>query len=89
MRELDEDARAVAGVGVRALGAAVLQAVEREQAALHHLVRSGAPQARDERDAAGVVLELRVIETGGRLHGVEVLLGYHAFSERACDGTGD
>ncbi len=36
--ELDEDARAVAGVGVRSLGAAVLQAVEREQAALDDLV---------------------------------------------------
>jgi hypothetical protein len=65
VRELHQDPGAVTGVGVGALRAAVLEALEREQRACHHLVRGGAAQARDERDAAGVVVEAWVVQPIG------------------------
>ena len=64
--ELDEDSRAVAGARVRAGGAAMLEVRERLERALERLVRRRAVEPCDERDAARVVLEPRVVETGGR-----------------------
>ena len=60
--ELDQDARAVPGVGVGALGSAVLEALERVQRPGHDLVRSGRADPCDEGDAAGVVLVARVVQ---------------------------
>ena len=65
--ELDQDARAVPGVGVGALGAAVLEALQRMQRALHDLVRRGRADPCDEGDAAGVVLVARVVQATGCL----------------------
>ena len=67
--ELEQDARAVARVGVGALGAAVLEVLERPQRARDHLVRGGRAEARDERDAAGVVLVARVVQAVRCLQG--------------------
>ena len=60
--ELDQDARTVPGVGVGALGAAVLQALERMQRTRNHLVRGGGANPRYEGDAAGVMLVARVVQ---------------------------
>ena len=49
--------------GVGAGRAAVLEAVQRDQRTVDHLVRSGGIQACDERDATGVVLVCGVVET--------------------------
>src|SRR4029079_18438110 len=62
VRELDQDARAVPGVGVGALSSAVLQALERGQCTGHDLVRCGRSDPCDEGDAAGVVLVARVVQ---------------------------
>ncbi len=64
IRDLDEDPGAVARVGIRAGGAPVLEVREGDERPLHRLVARHAVQPRDERDAAGVVLEGRVIQTG-------------------------
>ena len=62
VRELDEDARAVPGIGVGALRSAMLEALERVQRPGHDLVRRGRAQPRHECDAAGVVLVARVVQ---------------------------
>ena len=62
VRKLDEDARAVTGLGVGAGRSAVLEMLERAQRLRDRLVAAHAVEPRDERDAAGVVLERRVIE---------------------------
>ncbi len=62
--ELDEDPRAVAGVRVGALGAAVLQLLEREQGAGDHLVRPRRTQTGDEGNSACIVLVGRVVQPG-------------------------
>ena len=69
MRDLQEDSGTVAGLGVGARGAAVLEVRERAERPPHRLVRRHAVEPRDERDAAGVVLVGRVVEAGraGRL----------------------
>ena len=67
VRQLQRHARAVAGAGVGALGAAVLEVGERRQRAHDRLVTRDAVEPRDERDAAGVVLVRRVVEAD-RLH---------------------
>ena len=68
IRDLEEDAGAVARVGVGSLRAAVLEVRQRPQRPLHRLVARDAVQPRDEGDAAGVVLEGRVVEARcGRL----------------------
>ena len=59
--DLDEDARAVAGVDLAAAGAAVLQVLERDDPVPDDLVRLLAIQPHDKADAAGVVLVLRVV----------------------------
>ena len=55
--DLDQDAGAVAGVGLGARRAAVLEVAERADAHRHDLVAGPALDVDDERDAAGVVLE--------------------------------
>ena len=64
---LCEDPGAVAGVRIGSGGAAMLEVLERLQRALHDTVVRALGQLRDERDAARVVLESRVVEAVGRL----------------------
>ena len=66
MRDLDEDARAVAGVRLCAGGATVLQVAQRADAHLDELAAADAVDVGHERDATGVVLEPWVIQTRGR-----------------------
>ena len=61
--QLQQHPRAVAGVGVGAGRAAVLEVLEGGDRPLDRLVARVAAQPRDERDAAGVVLVCGVIET--------------------------
>ncbi len=60
--DLQQDARAVTGVRVRAGGAAMLEVAERLEALLDDGVRRLAPQLGDQRDAARVVFVVRVVE---------------------------
>src|SRR5439155_12569601 len=60
--ELDEDPRAVAGVGIGARSAAVLEVLERLESTDDRLVATRAVEPRDEGDAARVVLERWVVE---------------------------
>ncbi len=62
---LDHDAGAVAGVGLRAPGAPVVEPDERREPLRHDVVRATAGQVGDERDATGVALELRVVQALG------------------------
>ena len=62
VRDLDEQAGAVAGLGIAAAGTAMTEIHEDLDASLHHVVGGLAGDVRDEADAAGVVLEGRVIE---------------------------
>jgi hypothetical protein len=71
--DLDQQPRAVAGMRVRAGGPAVVEVLDRGDAALDDLVRGGAVQARDKRDAAGVVFEAGVVQASG--------LGQHRVQE--------
>ena len=59
---LQQDPGTVARVGVGAGGPAVFEVLECHDRPLDGLVRGLAAQARDERDAAGVVLECRVVK---------------------------
>ena len=56
--DLDQDARAVAGVVLAAAGAAVVEVHQRRQAVADELVRLPSLQVDDEADAAAVVLVL-------------------------------
>ena len=69
VRQLQRHARPVAGAGVGALRAAVLEVGERRRRAHDCLVARDAVQAGDERNAAGVVLVRRVVEADC-LHGL-------------------
>ena len=71
--DLDEDAGAVARLGVRTGGAAVLEVREGGERADDRLVRAGGVEAGDEGDAAGVVLVRGVIEAPA--HRVSALSG--------------
>ena len=62
VRQLERHARTVAGEGVGALGAPVLEVGERRRSAHERLVTRHAVQTGDERDAARVVLVRRVVE---------------------------
>ena len=62
MRHLHEHAGAVAGVDLAAAGAAMIEVLEDLDALLDDGVRFAALDVHDEADAAGVMLELRVIE---------------------------
>ena len=59
---LDEDAGAVADVGLGVGGPAVVEVAQRGEAELDHPVRAAPVQVGDEGHAAGVVLEARVVE---------------------------
>jgi hypothetical protein len=61
--DLDQDAGAVAGVGLSAGGATVRQVRQRDQAGSHQLVAAHTLDVGDEGDPARVVLESRVVET--------------------------
>ncbi len=61
--DLHEDARTVAGVGLSADGSAVIEVAQRGQTLGDDVVARHAGQRRDERDATGVVLVARVIQT--------------------------
>ena len=66
VRNLDQDAGAVAGVGLGTGGTAMLHALERLQAAIDDVVRGLPAQVREEPDATGVVFERRVIQAALR-----------------------
>ena len=65
MGDLDQDARAVAGVVLAAAGAAVVEVDQRGQAVADELVRLPPLEVDDEADAAAVVLVLGVVEALG------------------------
>ncbi len=78
VRHLDQDSRAVAGARVRSRGATMRQVDENLEAVLDDPAGRAIPDVRHEADAAGIVLERRVVESlrrrdpGGRyrlLHG--------------------
>ena len=60
--ELDQDAGAVAGVGVGARCSAVLEVLQRDDRALHGLVAGDTVKARDHGDATGVVFIAGVVQ---------------------------
>ena len=62
VRDLEEDARAVAGPGVAAYGAPVLEVLEEQQRVAHDVMGSRAPEMRHETHAAPVVLMGRVVQ---------------------------
>jgi hypothetical protein len=87
--QLHEDAGAVARIRVGALGAAVLQVLERPQRTRDHLMGGGRAQARHEGNTASIVLVGRVVQavTGPAVGGChQLFLGFRAFFERARDG---
>ncbi len=63
VRDLNEDASAIAGVFFCANGASVIEVHKRSQAGIENVVSSGAAQRRDECNSTGVVLVRRVIES--------------------------
>jgi hypothetical protein len=65
MRDLDEDARAVAGRRVGARGAAMREAPQDLEPHVDRAVRWPALQVDDEAETTRIVLVLRVIETHG------------------------
>ena len=62
MRHLDQHAGAVAGVGLAAAGAAMIEVAQHLQPCCEDRVGLAALDVDDEADAAGVVLERRVVE---------------------------
>ena len=62
VRHLDEDAGAVADVGLGVGGPAVVEVAEGGQPELDHPMRASPVHVGDEGDAAGIVLEARVVE---------------------------
>ena len=62
---LHEDAGAVADVGLRACRAAVVEVAQRGDAELDDAVAGATVHVHDEADAAGVVLECRVVQPLG------------------------
>jgi len=80
---LQQDAGAVAGVRLAAAGATVQEVDQHLQGLAHDRVRAPALDVDDESDAAGVVLEARVVQTlGGRR---ARLSGGSALNFRHCD----
>ena len=59
---LEQDAGAVAGVGLGPGGTTVGQVGERAQPGHHEFVRPHAPHVGDERDTTGVMFEARVVK---------------------------
>jgi hypothetical protein len=62
VRDLHEDPRAVAALGICSGGAAVLEILECGQRAIDGLVRLRAVEAGDERNPARIVLEGSVVQ---------------------------
>jgi len=62
VRHLQEDAGAVAGIGLTAAGAAMIKIDKHGQCLLDDLVGLFALHVGDESDAAGIVLELGIVE---------------------------
>ena len=62
VRHLDEHAGAVAGVGLAAAGAAMIEVAQHLDGLLQDAVRLAALDVDDEADAAGLVLEPRIVE---------------------------
>ena len=67
VRHLQQEAGAVAGLGVGAGGAAVLEVGERLDPESHDVVGRTVVQARDDGHATGVVLVARVVQAIGLL----------------------
>jgi hypothetical protein len=65
VRDLREDAGAVAGVLLGADRAAVVQVEQRGEPGVDDVAAGGAAQRRHEGEAAGVVLRCRVVQPGG------------------------
>jgi hypothetical protein len=61
-RHLHEDASTIAGIRLRPTGSPVIQINQHLEAIFHDLMRFFALHVRDEADATGVVLKLRIIE---------------------------
>ena len=66
IRDLDQDARTVTGVGLGAGGAAMLHVAQRADTHRHDGTRTATLHVGDEADATGVVFEPGVVQTGGR-----------------------
>ena len=80
VREAEQDARAVTGVGLGAGRAAVLEVAERGDRLGDDVVARLAGQGGDERDTAGVVLVESVVEPLGRrerVHGPSLPSSWH------------
>ena len=63
MGNLQQDAGAIASLGVGAHGAAVLEVLEDRQPVAHHAVALGIMDIGDEADAAGIVFVARIVKT--------------------------
>ncbi len=63
VRHLDEDAGAVARIGLRPAGAAVFEVAQQAQALLDDVVRLASAEVDHKADAAGVLLVLRVVKS--------------------------
>ena len=90
--QLEQDPGAVAGVRVGARGAAMLEVLERDDRALHGLVRRHAVELGDHRDAAGVVLVGRVVEAdpaGGSFRHGRARVGDATNPIRHSEGSGN
>ena len=71
VRHLEEHARAVSGVALEALSAAMLQVHEHRERVVERLVAALSVQVRDGADAAGVMLEALAIKTA--VHGTPLV----------------
>jgi len=65
VRQLQQDPGAVAGVGICALGATMLEVLQGIERLLHDRVARLTAQLCHQRDAAGIVLVVRVVEASG------------------------
>ena len=74
MRNLNQHARAVAGLGIAAASSAVLEVGEHLDSLFHDGVALLAANAGDKTEAAGIMLVGRVVQTLGRRQSVGVLL---------------
>ncbi|EWC59048.1 hypothetical protein UO65_5657 [Actinokineospora spheciospongiae] len=74
VRDLDQDSGPVTGVGFGASGTAVLQVAQGDESFRHDRVVPAACEVGHEGDAAGVVLEVLVVETTAEV----VLAGRHS-----------
>ena len=83
VRNLEQDARAVAGVPLQAHAAAVLQVHEHGQRIVQHLMRALAVQVGDGADTAGVMFEFGPVQRllPGRCSRVPLRGAGHRFIE--------